>query len=113
MALKPAGAYTVWATRIMECTHAALQKSDMAESKGWVTNALKGEYGHLIGAGVNVAYPTTNGHEAYRVVAATLDRTGAVVFVAHKTEAILNQLSLITQNMFVDDDEHNHYAAWY
>ena len=104
------GARTVWASRIMECVSAALES---VEDKGWVTNALKGQYGHLVGAGVNVNIPTTNGPKPYRVVASTLDATGAVVFVAHTTEVVANQLSCIERYMFVDDDEHNHYAAWY
>ena len=111
--VKPSSSYSVWSTRIEECVRSALQNGDVDRNRVWHTNAVKGEYAHLVGAGLNVNIPTTDGYKPFRIVASSLDSLGAVVFVAYDTDALPNQLNRLEKHMFVEDNEHSHYMAWY
>lgn len=112
MTIKSSTAYSVWTSRIQECLRNALTSADLVSNREWVTNAVKGEYAHLVAAGTSVACPTTNGHRAFRIAASTMDGTGAVVFIAYRQDAVVNQLPQLLPFMFADDAEHRHHEAW-
>ena len=112
--LKPGSAYHVWANALTERVEKALAHADKDSSKGWVTGALKTTqtpFGEAITVGCNINYPTTNGHETYRIVAMTLDEDGSIVFVAHTSTAVANQCPSIYPTMFADS--HRLIEAWY
>ena len=117
--MKPSAAYGIWSTRIKECVEGALQSAEHAQERNWITNAVKGEYAHLVAAGTSVNMPATDytpnwpKYKVFRIAASSLDHTDAVVFVAYSHKAVANQLHVLEKHMFVDDSEHNHYAAWY
>ena len=112
--LKPFAAYEVWTTHIKERMERALKEADWKQPRHWVTGALSTTctpWDEEITVGRNVNYPTTNGHETFRIVAMTLDDKENIVFVAHSSEAVTNQCPTITAAMFSDD--HRHIEAWY
>ena len=111
---KPYSAYHVWANAFTERVERALAHADKDGSKGWVTGALKTTttpFGEEITVGRNINYPTTNGHEMYRIVTMTLDDDGSIVFVAHTSTAVANQCPSIVRTMFADS--HRLIEAWY